>query len=266
MTSRATRPSGREPESDELIAVVTAMEDEIVVLRERVRERVEIKNGPARYTQGLIQGVPVVLCVTGDGKRNADIGLRKLIQKCTPRRVLVLGIAGALSGKLKVGELVVSSEVLEGNDVLARPDLQWLEEEAVTGESYELGRLVTVDEIVATPEGKQHWWGQTERDQPAAVDMESACFARVATAYGLPYLIVRAITDTAGESLPSFLEDCRRQDGSIDQRKVVGKAIWRPRSVAALLRLRTRMNRSATRLANFAEELIAGTRPGSDEV
>ncbi|HJO02775.1 MAG TPA: hypothetical protein QGG47_02235 [Acidobacteriota bacterium] len=241
---------------EELVAIVAAREDELAPLRERVLVSEEIKDGPRNYVVGKLRGVQVVLAVTGDGKRNADLGIRRLIQTCAPTRVLAVGLGGALSVDLAVGDLVVSSEVMEGEQTLACPDLQWLEE-ATLHLDYDLGRLVTVDEILATPSSKSEWWGRTWRDQPAAADMESACFARVAVAYNLPYLIARAISDAADEVLPDYLEDCRAQDGSIDKRQVFWKTVWRPRSWGSIVRLRSRMRKCAGTLADFAEGLVA---------
>lgn len=246
-------PDGRH---QELIAIVAAIEDEIAPLRKRVQSREEIVDGPRRYCRGTLRGVPVVLSVTGEGKRNADVGIRRLIQKCAPTRVLVIGLAGALTPSLAVGQVVVSSEVMEGDRVLGWPDLQWFEEANIESD-YDLGRMVTVDEILSTPEEKEKLWGRTMRDQPAVVDMESACFARVALAYNVPYLIVRAVSDTRDEVLPHYLEDCRSQDGSIDRGQVMWKALWRPRSWGILLRLRRRVETLTRVLADFAESLVA---------
>jgi len=243
-------------QAQELVAIVAAMEDELTPLRQRVQQQEEVADGPRRYTRGLLHGVPVVLAVTGEGKRNADLGIRSLVQKCRPTRILALGLGGGLSPRLRVGELIVSSEVMEGDSVLSWPDLQWLEEARLDVE-YDLGRLVTVDEILATPESKQRWWGKTVRDQPAVADMESACFARVAIAFKLPYLIARAVSDAAEETLPYFLEDCRAQDGSLDRRQVMWKAMWRPGSWVPLYRLRRRIDRCAISLARFAEGVVA---------
>jgi len=247
------------PDQTELVAIVAAMDDEVAPLRERLADIEEVKDGPRRYYVGMLRGVRVVVAATGDGKRNADLGVRRLIQKLEPTRVLALGIAGAISDDLAVGDLLISSEVMEGDRTLAWPDLQWLED-AEINVPYDLGRLVTVDEIISTPEGKKSLWGKTWRDQPAAADMESACFARVAIAYNLPYLVARAISDDVEEVLPDFLEDCRAQDGSLDRRQVMWKALWRPRSWLPLWRLQRRMRRSARTLADFAEALVASLR------
>ena len=243
-------------ERTELVAIIAPMEAEIEVLRERVAQVEEIADGPRRYCRGRLQGVDVVLFVSGEGKRNADHGIRHLVQKLAPTRILVMGLAGGLSPKLEVGELLISSEVMEGENVLGWPDLQWLEE-ADLPHAFDLGRMVTVDEILSTPEAKSEWWGRTIRDQPAVADMESACYARVAISFKLPYLILRYVSDSASESLPRYLEDCRAQDGRIDQRQVVWKAFWRPRSWPVLLRLRGRMKRASIILADTAEALVA---------
>lgn len=242
-------------ESDDLIAIVAANVDEIAPLRERLEGVEEVKDGPRRYYVGTLRGARVVVAATGDGKRNADLGVRRLIQKLEPSRVLAIGLAGAISDHLAVGDLLVSSEVMEGDQTLAWPDLQWLEESTIALE-YELGRLVTVDEILSTPDAKRALWGKTWRDQPAAADMESACFARVAIAYNIPYLVARVISDDVNESLPDFLEDCRAQDGSIDKRQVRWKSFWRPKTWLPLFRLRRRAQRSAGVLADFAEDLV----------
>jgi adenosylhomocysteine nucleosidase len=241
----------------ELIAIVAAMQDEIAPLRARLQDVEEVKDGPRRYYVGTLSGVHVAVTATGDGKRNADLGIRRLIQKLEPTRVLAIGVAGAISDDLAVGDLLISSEVMEGDSTLAWPDLQWLEDAPIEIE-YELGRLVTVDEMLSTPESKKILWGKTWRDQPAAADMESACFARVAIAYNIPYLVARAITDNMTETLPDFLEDCRAQDGSIDRRQVMWKAFWRPRSWLLLARMRRRIQRCSLILADFAEDLVAG--------
>jgi len=243
-------------ERQELIAIIAAMEDEMAPLRQRLVGETEIADGPRRYYEGRLRGVSVVLAVTGEGKRNADVGIRRLIQKCNPTRVLAIGLGGSLSPKLRVGEILVSSEVMEGDQILGWPDLQWLEEAHVDIE-YDLGRMVTVDEILSTPESKEEWWGRTARDQPAIADMESACFARVAIAYNVPYLVVRAVSDSSDEVLPHFLEDCRSQDGSIDRRQVMWKAFWRPKSWGILFKLRRRIEQLTVRLADFAEHLVA---------
>lgn len=240
----------------ELVLILAATAEEVEPLLERIRVREEIADGPRRYQKGTLRGVPVVLAVTGEGKRNADMVARRVVQQVVPSRILGLGLAGALSPKLGAEELLVSSEVMEGESVLAWPDLQWLDQAQLTM-AHDCGRMVTVDEILLTPQMKEEWWGKTMRDQPAVCDMESACFVRVATAFQIPYLIVRAVTDTASETLPHYLEDCRTQDGRLDRRQVMWKAVWRPASWSMLWKLHGRLKRCSRLLADVSEQLVA---------
>lgn len=245
-----------DPDRPELVAILAATEEEMAPLRERVEGGEELRDGPRRYRRGRLRGTEVVLVVTGEGKRNADLVARRVVQQCWPTRMLAIGLAGALSPDLAPGTLLISSEVLEGDRTLAWPDLAWLDESELSVE-YDLGRLVTVDEILSSPAMKDEWWGKTMRDQPAAGDMESACWARVAAAYQIPWLVVRAISDGADETLPHFLEDCRAQDGRIDRQQVFWKAFWRPRSWRMLWKLKGRLKRCAKLLADAAEQLVA---------
>lgn len=244
----------------ELVGILAATAEEAGPLRERIHGE-EIKDGPRRYLKGTLRGVAVVLAVTGEGKRNADLATRRLIQTVGPTHILGLGLAGALSPELSAGEVLISSEVMEEESILAWPDLRWADAVEL-GVDNDRGRLVTVDEILSTPAMKDEWWGRTMRDQPAACDMESACFARVASAFQLPYLIVRVISDTADETLPAFLEDCRAQDGSLERRQVMWKAFWRPSSWRMLWKLNSRLKQSARVLADVAEELVAAAGRG----
>lgn len=246
-----------DPDRPELVAILAATEEEMEPLRGRIEAADQLPDGPRRYQRGKLHGVDVILVVTGEGKRNADLVARRVVQLCWPTRILALGLAGALSPELKAETLLISSEVMEGDRTLAWPDLAWVDAADLEGLDHDLGRLVTVDEILSSPEMKNEWWGHTMRDQPAAGDMESACWARVAAAYQIPYLVVRAISDTAEESLPAFLEDCRAQDGRIDRRQVFWKAVWRPASWNILWKLNGRLKRCARLLADAAVRLVA---------
>ena len=73
-------------------------------------------------------------------------------------------------------------------------------------------------------------------------DMESAAWAREAAARGIPYLVVRAVSDAATEELPAFLADAVGTDGSIRRGEVARRAILEPSSWGTLLRMRRRMH------------------------
>ena len=55
----------------------------------------------------------------------------------------------------------------------------------------------------------------------AVVDLESAAFVEAADEAGVPWLVLRAVADTADESLPAWLDRCRDANGAIRRARVV---------------------------------------------
>lgn len=119
------------------------------------------------------------------------------------------------------------------------------------------GLIFTVDQPVVQARQKAALAAALAGEEPAAVDMESAAWARAAAAHGVPYAIVRAVADTAAEDLPDFLPRCVGADGGIRRSAVVRRALTRPASWAALLAMRRRLAHGAEKLAAFLERLLA---------
>jgi adenosylhomocysteine nucleosidase len=87
-------------------------------------------------------------------------------------------------------------------------------------------------------------------DLPAPVlDLESAAVADVARAAALPFLGLRAITDTASEELPDFLVQTGSEPGPIRLRDALGWLAADPRRLQDLLHLWRRSRLAAARLA-----------------
>jgi nucleoside phosphorylase len=61
------------------------------------------------------------------------------------------------------------------------------------------------------------------------VDMESYCVLDVCTQHGLPAAVLRVISDEADDDLPDF-NRILQPDGKIDNRKVLGALLGRPRA------------------------------------
>lgn len=254
---RIGSPTTAMPEPDTpTIAVVAAMSEEIGPLRKRLRSVDAGGRGRLSWTRGKLRGVDVVLAATGEGRRNAGEGLRRLIDRHRPGRVLAIGVGGALSPRLRVGDLLLAAEIFDGDEIVAAPDREWLERVRAL-DPCPTGRLVTVDEILTSPEAKARWRPAGGGDRPAIADLESAAYARVAAERRIPCLVARAVSDRADEALPSFLARCRRADGGIDRPRVLLLALARPRFWGRLARLWLRTRRCARRLADLAEAAIA---------
>ena len=188
----------------------------------------------------------VLVTASGIGKVNAAMALQATIERYRPRAILVCGSAGSLADEVLPGDLVVGEQAIQhdagvnlgrrfvhtGVNVRrdgrrrvqrafrADPALVAAAREASTHlrldssgrpAQVHFGPVATGDQVIFSTERKQ-WMRDTLG--ALAVEMESAAVAQVAQANGIPWLIVRGISDTAdGEAgvnlsrLSAYVED-----------------------------------------------------------
>jgi adenosylhomocysteine nucleosidase len=191
---------------------------------------------------------------TGDGGVRAERAGREAIAAFRPAAVIGAGVAGGLSEELAPGEIVVSVRVLDAAEEAPPPD------PALVARALELpglraGTLLTVVRPALSVSQKAALLARAEAASPAgtaeaathgaagtaSVDMESAAWARACAAAGVPYVILRAISDTADEDLPRYLALCMDKEGGIRRAAVARGAVLHPSAVPALLRMRRRV-------------------------
>jgi len=157
------------------------------------------------------------------------------------------GVCGALSPDLAAGDLVVPEAVVAGTRRLAT---------AVLPELRRAGTLVTVDEIVATPEQKARLWVETGA---LACDMESAPILEWAAKRGLRAAVVRGVSDRASRGVSADLAAVVEPDGRVRTTRAMRVVLSRPRAIPEAMMLMTGTN---TALKSVAAALgkIARTR------
>jgi adenosylhomocysteine nucleosidase len=208
-----------------------------------------IPEEPAAISKRLA-GRNAVVVSTGDGPRNAAHGARAALERYRPALLVGAGVGGALTPGLAVGDLVASARVLD-SDGEAPPPARRLLEGALAATGIRAGTLLTIDRPVVSAAEKAALAATT--GAPAVCDMESAAWARAAAAAGVPYLVVRAVSDEAGEDLPRYLARCMKADGSISRAAVTIRALLAPATIPELLRLRRRVAACGERLASFLD-------------
>lgn len=169
--------------------------------------------------RGKLGGQEVALVESGIGKVNASMITALLIEKYDVRIVINTGVAGALSNKLDVTDMVVSTSVLH-HDVdavefgyelgqipgmpkfyLADKGLAKLALEAIsTNPDIEGhgGLVVSGDSFVSSTAQKNSITHNFR--QALAVDMESAAIAQTCYQYSTSFVILRSISDKADDS------------------------------------------------------------------
>ena len=238
------------------VAVVAAMEEELHSLRDRLSglQRVSVSGGKA-VSGRLGSGEQVLLMATGEGSAAASRGLAALMAGRELEALVVVGVAGALSPDLSVGDLVVAASVRDDEGEVASPD-PTLVQRALASGSVVRGGVVSVEKIVVEAPAKQALWETLGGAPFQVVDLESATYARMAAESQVPYLVLRAVSDTATESLPLDFNAFRTADGRINRGRVARHLIFHPHLVGPLKSLRARLRECAVPMADVVEGVL----------
>ena len=215
------------------IGIIGAMEEEVTLLRDKIDNRQTITIGGSEIYTGQLQGVDVALLKSGIGKVAAAMGATLLMEHCKPDVIINTGSAGGLASTLKVGDIVVSDETR-------------YHDADVTAFGYEYGQLPGCpagfkadDKLIAAAEtcisalnlnavrglivsGDAFINGSIglakirhNFPQAVAVEMEATAIAHVCHNYGVPFVVVRAISDVADQqshlSFDEFLAVAAKQ-------------------------------------------------------
>lgn len=143
--------------------------------------------------------------------------------------ILSSGLAGALDPSLKVGDVVIATEI--SADPQRGRGFSRLLVGAVPGSH--TGRIIGSDVPLATAADKAALLAQTGA---LAVDMESHVAARVAERHGLPFAVLRVISDMADTTLPAAALAGMRPDGGIAIGAILASLARSPGQIPALIR------------------------------
>ena len=211
------------------IAVIGAMEEEVELLRKKMDVHKAEVIAHCEYFIGTLQGKEVVLSKSGIGKVNAAMATAILFERYNPDVVVNTGSAGWYNSELKIGDLVISSEVRHHDvDVTAfgykygqvpqlpeafKADASMIEIAEAAARSIEgvqavKGLIATGDTFMSDTDKVEFVRGKFPDIQ--AVEMEGAAIAQVAYQFDIPFVIIRSLSDIAGQkseiSFDKFIE------------------------------------------------------------
>ena len=201
------------------LGIIGAMREEVETLVEKLENVKTQTHAWSTYYEGRLEGCDVVVVQCGVGKVNAAMCAQILCSCYGVTHLVNTGIAGSLCAELDIGDLVVSKDAMyhdvdcnafgypsgkvPGMDVIAFPAHEKLMEaafaaaEAVNPGHTKVGRVASGDQFVASKELKEKIISLT---QGLCTEMEGAAIAQTAYRNGIPYVILRAISDKADDS------------------------------------------------------------------
>jgi adenosylhomocysteine nucleosidase len=158
----------------------------------------------------------------------------------------VFGVAGALDEQLGNGSLFCPEQILDENGHAYATDAPWqarLEQrlKAIQLPLHTRGSLLSVQNPLLTTADKS---AAHKQHAALAVDMESAAVAAVAHERGLPFLVLRAIVDEVGDTIPAALNNSVDAWGRPRILSLIAALCRHPSVVPELPRLYSRMQRA----------------------
>lgn len=201
------------------LGIIGAMAIEIETLKENMKDMRLSCHAGMEFWEGNLEDLPVVVVQCGVGKVNAAMCTQILCSCYGVTHLVNTGIAGSLSAQLDIGDLVVSRDAMyhdfdcvhfgyemgkvPGMDVVSFPADEVLiryahaAAESVNPGHVTIGRVASGDQFVAEKPLKEQIISRT---QGLCTEMEGAAIAQTAYRNGLPFVILRAISDKADDS------------------------------------------------------------------
>jgi adenosylhomocysteine nucleosidase len=207
------------------IGLICAIPQELAHLRAILTDSRSEEAAHTVFDTGTIDGHDVVLAGSGMGKVNAALVTSLLADRFGCRTIVFTGVAGGLDPRLAIGDIVVA-------DLVIQHDAGVLENERVR--TYQPGYAPVINpterlgyrvdpelldrvkqrlEGISIPgqivygtvlSGDQYLNCETTRVRllkelgGQAIEMEGGAVAQVCEAFGIPWLVIRALSDLAG--------------------------------------------------------------------
>lgn len=204
-----------------MIGIICAMQIEADGILALMQDKSCEKIAGMNFTKGTMHGNDVVVVVCGVGKVNAAMCALALIQAYSPDCVINSGVAGSVSPRLKIGDIVIAEKAVEhdmngtalgdfqGEITFPEGNVMYFECDKAVGDAlYNACSFITDSNIergtvasgdIFISERRQRL-KIGERFSALACEMEGAAIAHVCYRTKTPCGILRAISDDLDEN------------------------------------------------------------------
>ncbi|PEA82574.1 5'-methylthioadenosine/adenosylhomocysteine nucleosidase [Bacillus pseudomycoides] len=204
------------------IGIIGAMQIEIDLLLEKLDIYEEYTIARMPFYKGIFMDKEIIVTRCGIGKVNVASCAQILIDKFEVDCVINTGIAGGLHPDVKVGDLVISTNVTH-HDVnknqmknlfpfqetfIANQELRELARKACNTSGLDInvheGRIVSGECFAEDAKLKEKL---LDEYAPHCTEMEGSAIGHVAFINDIPFLIIRSISDSADDDATSSYEN-----------------------------------------------------------
>ena len=226
-----------------------AMPEEIKGVTALLQNPQQTTIGMRTYTSGTINGIETVVVFSRWGKVAAAATVSALIHHFNITELIFTGVAGAISTELQIGDIVIANRLIQ-HDMDARPLMpqfeipllgltyfetaleqlerasksittivsdnkltlhisgEVLSEFGITQPKLYIGDIASGDKFFANTTDKENL--HSALPNILCVEMEGAAVAQVCYEYGIPFTVIRTISDNADDQshidFPKFIQ------------------------------------------------------------
>lgn len=226
------------------IGIIGAMDIEVCTLVSKMDNDKCREISTITFHEGKIHGIDTVVATAGVGKVNAAVCAQTMILEYAPDCIINTGVAGGLAKGLKVGDIVVAESVAE-HDMDTSPlgdekgfitglNRVYMDcDEKISGIMYECadktdginavrGIIASGDQFIASDEARERI---IKEFNASAAEMEGASIGHVCAMNGIPFAVLRSMSDTADDeasmSFPEFAEKAAEISVSILEKMLI---------------------------------------------
>jgi adenosylhomocysteine nucleosidase len=202
-----------------MTGIIGAMKIEVETIKSLMKDKQSEVISGVEYVTGTLHGKKIVTAVCGIGKVAAAMCAQTMILRYAPARIINTGVGGSLSEKLAIGDVAVAESLVQhdmdtsplgdpvglisGINVINMPCdtkvVETLEKcvEELDGIKALRGVIASGDQFIADPAKKDFI---KSNFNAVVCEMEGASIAQVCYTNGVPFGVVRAVSDCADGS------------------------------------------------------------------
>jgi len=199
---------------DMKILILAAMDKEKELLLLILDGAQRYESAGLEYHMGKVGGHDVAVAKCGIGKVNSALRCHILIEEIHPDMVINSGVAGGADASMKIGSVLVADRVAyhdvwcgpgtdygaaDGLPQIMEPDSMLIAtaKSRLSGNDVRYGLICSGDKFIS--KGEEVAEIKSHFPEALACDMESASIAQTCILHGIPFGIVRVVSDTPGQ-------------------------------------------------------------------